>query len=60
MLVAADNDEVIIALAYTLLIFLLILYAAAECLAQGSYLSGVMFHYASLLIVLKIGSIPNR
>lgn len=57
MLIAIDSNVVVIALAPALPIFLLIPYAAAEYLAQGSY---VMLHYNSLLIVLKTGRIPTR
>lgn len=60
MFIAVDSNVVIIALAQTLHILLLIPYAAAEYLAQGSYVSEVMLHYASLLIVLKTGRIPTR
>lgn len=60
MLNAVDSNVVIKAVAHTVHILLLIPYAADECLAQGSYVSGVIFHYASLLIALQTGRIPTR
>lgn len=60
MFIAVDSGVVIIALAHTLHILLFIPYAAAECLAQGIYVSGVTFHYAFLLIIWNTGRIPAR